>query len=117
MTLTYNKTWEVMNGLEEAFNKITTIEFLVEELSEAVFQNDTDRVADVSKALVSYLPVYVSHYEKASLRAWNNTVLEVKKDQQYSSATPEDGSIDLYTKSYEEIKESLMELESLGVKC
>jgi len=79
MTLTYNKTWEVMNGLEEAFNKITTIEFLVEELSEAVFQNDTDRVADVSKALVSYLPVYVSHYEKASQRAWNNTVGEVRK--------------------------------------
>jgi len=79
MTLTYNKTWEVMNGLEEAFNKITTIEFLVEELSEAVFQNDTDRVADVSKALVSYLPVYVSHYDKASQRAWNNTVGEVRK--------------------------------------
>ena len=39
-----------------------------------------------------------NNYEKASLRAWNNTVLEVKKDQQYSSATPQDGNIDLYTK-------------------
>lgn len=79
MTISYNKTWEVMNGLEEAFNKITTIDFLVEELNEAVLQNDTDKVADVSKALVSYLPVYVSHYEKASQRAWNNTVGEVRK--------------------------------------
>ena len=65
----------------------------------------------------SHKEVYTTHYEKASLRAWNNTVLEVKKDQQYSSATPQDGNIDLYTKSYEEIKDSLLELESLGIKC
>ena len=115
--MNYDKVWEVMSNLEEAFNKIATIEFMVEELNEAVNQGDTDKITEVSAALTAYLPVYTSHYEKASLRAWNNTVLEVKKDQQYSSASPEDGSIDLYTKSYEEIKESLMELESLGVKC
>ena len=28
MTIDYQKTWEVMNGLEEAFNKIATVEFL-----------------------------------------------------------------------------------------
>ena len=32
----YQKTWEVMNGLEEAFNKIATIEFMVDELNDAI---------------------------------------------------------------------------------
>lgn len=113
----YDKVWEVMSNLEEAFNKIATIEFMAEELNEAINQNDMQKIIDISAALTAYLPVYTTHYEKASLRAWNNTVLEVKKDQQYSSATPQDGNIDLYTKSYEEIKDSLMELESLGIKC
>ena len=33
MTIEYQKTWEVMNGLEEKFNNIATIEFLVKELN------------------------------------------------------------------------------------
>lgn len=77
MTIEYNKTWEVMNGLEEAFNKIAAVEFMVEELNDAVSRNDTDLVVDISHALMAYLPVYVSHYEKASKRAWNNTVVKV----------------------------------------
>ena len=32
----YQKTWEVMSNLEEAFNKIATVEFMVDELNEAV---------------------------------------------------------------------------------
>ena len=114
----YDKVWEVMSNLEEAFNKIATIEFMAEELNEAIIHNDMQKIIDISAALTAYLPVYTTHYrEKASLCVWNNTVLEVKKDQQCSSATPQDGNIDLYTKSYEEIKDSLMELESLGIKC
>ena len=29
---------------------------------------------------MAYLPVYLSHYEKASRRAWNNTVVKVAED-------------------------------------
>ena len=76
----YQKTWEVMNGLEEAFNKIATIEFMVDELNDAVSRNDTQQIVDVSAALMAYLPVYLSHYEKASRRAWNNTVVKVAED-------------------------------------
>ena len=76
----YQKTWEVMNGLEEAFNKIATIEFMVDELYDAVSRNDTQQIVDVSAALMAYLPVYLSHYEKASRRAWNNTVVKVAED-------------------------------------
>lgn len=80
MTIDYQKTWEVMNGLEEAFNKIATIEFMVDELNDAVSRNDTQQIVDVSAALMAYLPVYLSHYEKASRRAWNNTVVKVAED-------------------------------------
>ena len=80
MTIEYNKTWEVMNGLEEALNKIATVEFMVDELNDAVSRNDTQQIVDVSAALMAYLPVYLSHYEKASRRAWNNTVLKVAED-------------------------------------
>ena len=64
----YQKTWEVMNGLEEAFNKIATVEFMVDELNDAVSRNDTEQIAEISAALMTYLPVYLSHYEKASRR-------------------------------------------------
>mgnify|MGYP007029080026 FL=1 len=80
MTIDYQKTWEVMNGLEEAFNKIATVEFMVDELNDAVSRNDTQQIVDISHALMAYLPVYVSHYEKASRRAWNNTVVKVAED-------------------------------------
>ena len=80
MTIDYQKTWEVMNGLEEAFNKIATVEFMVDELNDAVSRNDTQQIVDISAALMAYLPVYLSHYEKASRRAWNNTVVKVAED-------------------------------------
>ena len=31
MTMDYQKTWEVMSDLEAAFNKIVTVEFMVED--------------------------------------------------------------------------------------
>ena len=35
MTIEYHKTWEVMNGLEEAFNRIAApVEYLVQELND-----------------------------------------------------------------------------------
>ena len=43
-------------------------------------RNDTQQIVDVSAALMAYLPVYLSHYEKASRRAWNNTVVKVAED-------------------------------------
>ena len=60
----YQKTWEVMNGLEEAFNKINTVEFMVDELNDAVSRNDTEQIAEISCTLMTYLPVYLSHYER-----------------------------------------------------
>lgn len=96
----YQKTWEVMNGLEEAFNKIATVEFMVDELNEAVSRNDTEQIAEISAALMTYLPVYLTHYERASRRAWNNTVAKVaESDVPYRNDT-ESGNEDIIAFKY-----------------
>lgn len=85
--MSYHKTWEVMNNLEEAFNKISTIEFMAEELIDAVNRDDMTHVNNIANALLAYLPVYTENYDRASKRAWNNTVTEVSKfDNPYKSS-------------------------------
>ena len=84
----YNKTWEVMQGLEDAFNRVTTIEVLANDLESAVNSNNMEEVATLSKAISAYLPTFITQYDKASKRAWNNTVLEAAKEQvPYRSTT------------------------------
>ena len=73
----YQKTWEVMNDLETSFNQIVTIETLVNDLEASVNAQDLEEIKTITKALVHYLPVYLNQYDKASKRAWNNTVLKV----------------------------------------
>ena len=100
MTIEYQKTWEVMNELEQAFNKIATVEFMVDELNEAVCRNDTQEIVVISAALMAYLPVYLSHYERASRRAWNNTVVKVSEsDVPYRDSATEE--LELYLSSEE----------------
>ena len=85
--MNYNKTWEVMNNLEEAFNKISTVEFMAEELINAVNKDDMNHVNNIANALLAYLPVYTENYDRASKRAWNNTVREVAKvDNPYKTS-------------------------------
>ena len=85
--MNYNKTWEVMNNLEEAFNKISTVEFMAEELINAVNKDDMNHVNNIANALLAYLPVYTENYDRASKRAWNNTVSEVAKiDNPYKTS-------------------------------
>ncbi len=110
MTMDYQKTWEVMSDLEAAFNKIVTVEFMVDELNDAVSQNDTQRIVDASHALMAYLPVYLSHYEKASQRAWNNTVVEVAKQGVPYRNDTESGNEDSIVFKYNE--EIELELET-----
>lgn len=100
MTIDYQKTWEVMNGLEEAFNNIATIEFLVKELNYAIQVDESTLIEGTAKALKEYLPVYISNYEKASRRAWNNTVVKVAEvDVPYRNDT-ESGNEDIIAFKY-----------------
>ena len=84
--ITYNKTWEVMNDLEESFNRIITLDGMIDDLNDAVNCGDQDAIVDLSAAMTAFMPVYIRQYEKASQRAWNNTVTEVSKfDNPYRS--------------------------------
>lgn len=79
MTLSYNKTWEVMNNLEDSFNRIIALEHMIGDLQEAVDNEDKQSIIDLTHAMNAFIPVYIRQYEKASQRAWNNTVGEVRK--------------------------------------
>ena len=76
----YDTTWGVMSDLEDSFNRIKTVEDLVRDLQEAVSSNNMEDVRMVSSALSSYLPNFISQYDKASKRAWNKTVRELKRE-------------------------------------
>ena len=95
----YQKTWEVMSDLEDSFNRIVAIETLVSDLEAASNRGDLEEVKTLSKALSSYLPTYISQYDKASRRAWNNTVLKVaEKDVPYRvERSPSHHQGDLYS--------------------
>ena len=76
----YQKTWESMNQLEESFNRIKALEDMVEDLVEAVNDGETQSIIDISHAINAYLPVFISQYDKASKRAWNNTVIKAAEE-------------------------------------
>jgi len=77
--LDYSKTWETMNGLEVAFNKIQALEGMVQYLQGAVDAGDMQVIKDTTDGIVDYLPQFIEQYDTASKRAWNNTVLKLKK--------------------------------------
>ena len=104
----YNKTWEVMNNLEESFNRIKALEDMVEDLTEAVNNGETQSIIDISHAINAYLPVFISQYDKASKRAWNNTVIKAAaEDVPYRQAN----WVEIMDGKYKD--EIDMELESL----
>jgi len=66
-----NKNWKALNDLEEAFSKISIIEFLSGQLQEAVDSNDKSAILDASLALNAFLPVYIEHYDQKFREAWD----------------------------------------------
>lgn len=70
-----DKTWEVMQNLEDSFNRLTAIDDMINDLQTAVNTNDSVAIKNVADAMKAFMPVYYQQYDKASKRAWNNTVL------------------------------------------
>ena len=73
-TMTPDKTWIVMNDLEEAFSTITAFSFMLEQLQEAVDANDTQRIVDTTAALNAFVPVYTNNWDNKFKVAWNHVV-------------------------------------------
>lgn len=71
-----DKTWTVMNDLQEAFNQITTFSFLLDKLQEAVDAGDAQRIVDTTAALNAFYPPYVDNWDSKYAAAWNYVVKE-----------------------------------------
>jgi hypothetical protein len=68
------KTWTVMNDLEDSFSQITSFNFMLEQLQEAVNNSDTAAIVDITAALNAFYPVYVDNWDKKFKVAWRHIV-------------------------------------------
>ena len=73
--MTIDKTWKVMNDLEEAFSQITTFSFLLDKLQEAVDVGDTQRIVDTTAALNAFYSPYCDNWDDKYKVAWNHVVI------------------------------------------
>ncbi len=86
--MNYDETWEAMSNLEDSFNRIITLENLLKDLKTAVDENNQEEIQEITEACVSFMPVYVQQYSKASMRAWNKTVRSISQETNNDSYTP-----------------------------
>jgi hypothetical protein len=71
-----DKTWQVMNDLEEAFSQITTFSFLLDQLQEAVDAKDELTIVDTTAALNAFYSPYCNNWDNKFLKAWEHVVKE-----------------------------------------
>jgi len=69
-----NDTWKVMNDLEDAFSNITTFNFMLEQLQEAVDNSRTNEIVDLTLALNAFMPVYTDNWDRKYKVAWDHVV-------------------------------------------
>jgi len=89
--MNYDRIWTVMNDLQESFNQIGSINFLVDELQKAVNDDDRKKIVDTTHALIAFLPVYENGFDEKFEVAWEEVVLPAfvnmknldKKDVRY----------------------------------
>ena len=67
-------TWKVMNDVEVAFSEITTFNFMLEQLQEAVDNSRTNEIVDLTHALNAFMPVYIDNWERKYAVAWEHVV-------------------------------------------
>ena len=69
-----DKNWEVMNKLEESFSNINSINFMLEELKEAIDNDRIDSARDIVQGLTSFTPVYIDNWDRKFKEAWDVVV-------------------------------------------
>ena len=69
-----NETWTVMNDVEVAFSEITTFNFMLEQLQEAVDNGRTNEIVDLTLALNAFMPVYTDNWDRKYKVAWEHVV-------------------------------------------
>lgn len=74
MNIEPSPKWKVMNDVEEAFNQITTFEFLLTQLQEAVDNNDHRQIVDTTLALNAFYHPYCNNWDKRFKAAWKEII-------------------------------------------
>jgi len=69
-----NDAWKVMSDLEVAFSEITTFNFMLEQLQEAVDNSRTNEIVDLTLALNAFMPVYTDNWDRKYKVAWEHVV-------------------------------------------
>ena len=69
-----NETWNVMNDVEVAFAEITTFNFMLEQLQDAVDNGRTAEIVDITHALNAFVPVYTDNWDRKFKVAWEHVV-------------------------------------------
>ena len=67
-------TWKVMNDLEDSFSNIATFNFMLEQLQEAVDNDRTNEIVDLTHALNAFMPVYTDNWDRKFKVAWEHVV-------------------------------------------
>lgn len=68
------KTWTVMNDIQEAFNEITALNFLLEQLQEAVDAGERQKIVDITLALNAFYVPYCDNWDNKFNTAWEHVV-------------------------------------------
>ena len=63
-----------MNDLEEAFNQITTFDFLLDQLQEAVDAGEKQKIVDTTLALNAFYYPYCNNWDDKFKKAWDCVV-------------------------------------------
>jgi len=66
--------WKVMSDLDVAFSEITTFNFMLEQLQEAVDNDRTKEIVDLTHALNAFMPVYTDNWDRKFRDAWDHVV-------------------------------------------
>ena len=69
-----NDNWKVMSDLEVAFSEITTFNFMLEQLQEAVDNSRTEEIVDLTLALNAFMPVYIDNWDRKFRDTWDHVV-------------------------------------------
>jgi hypothetical protein len=69
-----NETWNVMNDVEVAFSEITTFNFMLGQLQDAVDHGRIDEITDIVHALNAFMPVYTDNWDRKFKVAWEHVV-------------------------------------------
>jgi len=72
--MTIDKTWKAMNDLDEAFSRITTLDFLAEQLQGAIDSQNELEIVDACLAMNAFIPVYTKNWDHKFKTAWDQII-------------------------------------------